>query len=100
MCCPSGASFAVSKPPKNQPSVELEIINANSPALGIKPCFFLSYVYVKDACVSTALFRRLFLNKGRFLIGPDIKFAEIVEHVMRGGRLLPPAGAAWCGLWV
>jgi hypothetical protein len=71
----------------------LEIVNANSPLSGIKPCF-LSYVYVKAVCVSTALFKQPFLNKGRVLIGHYVKFAEIIEPVVRGGRLPPPAGAA------
>jgi len=69
------------------------IMKFHTRGCNILTLLFLSYVYVKAACVSTALFRQPFLNKGRVVIGHYIKFAEIVEHAVNGGRLPPPAGA-------
>ena len=105
MCYPPGVGSPFLKPWKISWGVELAgfdrlLLQPNLRDSGFRGCniltlFFLSYVYVKAEWVSTALFRQAFLNKGRVLIGQHIKFAEIVEHVVRGGRLPPPAGAAW-----
>ena len=49
---PPGASYTANELTANQPGVEL----ADFDQIGLRPGFFLSYVYVKGAYVSTALF--------------------------------------------
>jgi len=51
----------------------------HSPPSGVKPCFFLSYVYVKGACVSTALFMQHVTMR---TFGGDFGFVNVISgHV-------------------
>jgi hypothetical protein len=79
MFCPPGASFAVYKLPSSPgcpAASKSSMPTAAQPTFRDKALFFLGYVYVKGACVSTALFMQ-HVSMGIF--GGDFGFVNVAS---------------------